>query len=673
MKIKLLSLFILFQSLTASAQNTASDNASSAKNQKILDSLFTTVFPKLPKSDPQKALLLYDEAETMLTKGTEKYASKIYLGKARLYNDLGDSEKASYWLDKSMQTAEANRDYTGQVSALQYKGIMYGMKNDLIPSAQYLNKAIRILENHLYDTSEDSLKNMNQLVLLKSNLSLNYTLQKKYSEVIDMSYSTLSMARKLKNKRAETLMYGYIGQAYKSLGQKTKAIEYYRKEQNSASEMKDSRLEAYSFLHLASMLDDVKDKNEILAYYKNALNIFENHQLHDGIFKVKIHIFSHYRLNKEYEKCLQMAPEILQLAESGNDDLSHFYTEMGEIYTRLGNFGEAQIYFDKAEKILDDKKLSKKYFLEKKALYEKEKGNLAAALELQKQESEIAQKEINKNFVNRIAHLETQYKVAEKNSEILKQKSKISTEVSKRKSILWTVGGLSALAFAAFLWYQRNQAQKALAFSKSIQELKDNMVILEMNNLNKQLDPHEIKNLLASISPEIQEKAPESYRKMLKLFNITKASLNNKSLTDSVENQVQQIDDFLSLEKQTMFEPLDYRIENRIQKTELQIPRLMLKNLVENAVKHGIKKKPGGGEINVILEEKNGFIHIAVDDTGKGRKESVSSDGGIGTSTYQKLFATLNQKNKEHASFEITDKSQGTKVEVKIPVDYKYS
>ena len=194
---------------------------------------------------------------------------------------------------------------------------------------------------------------------------------------------------------------------------------------------------------------------------------------------------------------------------------------------------------------------------------------------------------------------------------------------------------------------------------------------MELQSLNKQLDPHEIKNLLASISPEIQEKAPESYRKMLKLFNITKASLNNNSLTESLENQAQQIDDFLSLEKSMLSENFEYSIENKIENKELQIPRLMLKNLVENSIKHGIKGN--GGVINVSISEKSNFINIIVDDSGKGRKHAISLDSGIGTSTYQNLFATLNQKNKENATFEIIDKEQGTKVEVKIPVDYKYS
>jgi len=122
-----------------------------------------------------------------------------------------------------------------------------------------------------------------------------------------------------------------------------------------------------------------------------------------------------------------------------------------------------------------------------------------------------------------------------------------------------------------------------------------------------------------------------------------------------------------------LLEPLEYTIDNKIENHQTQIPRLLLKNLVENAIKHGIKGQENGGEIKVILQENNGFINIEIDDTGKGRQHAISLDSGIGTSTYQKLFATLNSKNKENATFEIIDKEQGTKVEVKIPIDYKYS
>lgn len=93
---------------------------------------------------------------------------------------------------------------------------------------------------------------------------------------------------------------------------------------------------------------------------------------------------------------------------------------------------------------------------------------------------------------------------------------------------------------------------------------------------------------------------------------------------------------------------------------------------MENSLKHGIKGKENGGKIQVELSEKGHFISIIVDDTGKGRKHAISKDSGIGTTTYQKLFNTLNNKNENNASLEIFDKEQGTKVEVKIPLNFIY-
>ncbi|QAA80450.1 hypothetical protein EI546_01320 [Aequorivita sp. H23M31] len=240
---------------------------------------------------------------------------------------------------------------------------------------------------------------------------------------------------------------------------------------------------------------------------------------------------------------------------------------------------------------------------------------------------------------------------------------------------LWFKVLIGVLILFIFFNFIKNYFQKkqiGLETQNRLLSLQQDLNKMELSNLNKQLDPHEIKNLLASISPEIQENAPNAYRKMLKLLNITKASLNNSSMTESIKNQVQQVEDYLSLKKNTLSVPFEYFIENKIEDQSASIPRLMLKNLAENAVKHGIKNNINGGNINIILTEENQFISLIVDDTGKGRNPDTLSDSGIGTSTYQNLFEILNKKNPDSATFEIIDKTKGTKVEVRIPKNYKY-
>lgn len=279
----------------------------------------------------------------------------------------------------------------------------------------------------------------------------------------------------------------------------------------------------------------------------------------------------------------------------------------------------------------------------------------------------------NEQVANSITTTEIKYETELKESKIKTQQLQIQKEKSNKNIALLGIAFILLLGFGGFWFYRNKQNQTNLKTQNTLLGLQQNLIEAELSNLNKQLDPHEIKNLLAHISPEIQEKAPESYRKMLKLFNLTKASLNSSSITDTIENQLKQIDDFLSLEKSMSSIPFEYSIHNSIEDTQIQIPRLLLKNLVENALKHGIKQQETGGSITIIVQEKENFIYIAVDDTGKGRQHAISLDSGIGTTTYQKLFATLNPKNKENATFEIIDKQQGTKVEVQIPTHYKYS
>jgi len=61
-----------------------------------------------------------------------------------------------------------------------------------------------------------------------------------------------------------------------------------------------------------------------------------------------------------------------------------------------------------------------------------------------------------------------------------------------------------------------------------------------------------------------------------------------------------------------------------------------------------------------------------VDDNGVGRNKENNQVAGIGTSTYIKLFSSLNLNNKRKAIFNIIDKEIGTQVVVKIPLDYQY-
>lgn len=476
---------------------------------------------------------------------------------------------------------------------------------------------------------------------------------------------------------AEYLLYQKMKNQKKVIEVCLKLIKYIK---NINSNHKEVILRQ-TYLNLAitySLINEVK-KSEY--YLLLAMNEPKEKHYHVNLKILKPYVFETKSRNsisiELYNDAIKFADSAIYYANLNKDTkvIAGALNQKAKAYCKMKNYDKAVENNEEALKLF--KKLN--YTNEVQSILEElvkiynVNGNKQKLTTVFEEYLKIKDKVFNEQVAKSITTAEIKYQTELKEAQIKSQQLELEKEKTNRNIAISGIGFLLLLSGGGFWFFKNSQKQKELQNQNTLLGLQQNLNAMELQSLNKQLDPHEIKNLLASISPEIQEKAPESYRKMLKLFNITKASLNNHSLTESIENQIQQTEDFLSLEKSMLPEPLEYSIENKIQQKDQQIPRLMLKNLVENAVKHGIKGKENGGTIKIELFEKNNFIYITVDDTGRGRKQTISSDSGIGTSTYQKLFATLNHKNKDNATFEITDKEQGTKVEVRIPKDYKYN
>ena len=54
---------------------------------------------------------------------------------------------------------------------------------------------------------------------------------------------------------------------------------------------------------------------------------------------------------------------------------------------------------------------------------------------------------------------------------------------------------------------------------------------------------------------------------------------------------------------------------------------MLLQPLVENAVRHGIEPKIGGGEIDIVASIENAMLRIEVSDSGVGFVESADEAG----------------------------------------------
>lgn len=624
-------------------------------------------------SNPEKSI--YFSKLALNVSKNHKNNLEIYTS----YRDLGGAyfmanklDSAIINLNKSINNSLVSNEFKFRV--LVDLANVYNQKRETNKTKEFVDEALEI-DKTINSTDRSYLSKKMRLNLITSQLYQNIN---DFEKAFESANIALQLSKRLNDKKRELRIMNTIANIYDSKGDREKAIEIYKSLVNKAKVGDDTKSNiSVWYYNLANTLMKVGKFDESKDYINKGMQIISeepNEKMHAYYYLAKAQI------NTE-EKDFKNALQNIQIAEehfTKNSifvriaDCHYFRTK---VFLAKEDFSKAEVFIKKSIDIYKQNQLNQ----ELKDCYgilseiKAKQKNYKEAYAYYKKYNDVDDQIFSENKVNAISNAEVKYETYVKELQIKSQQLELEKEKTNRNIAISGIGFLLLFSGGGFLFFKNRQKQKELQNQNTLLGLQQNLNAMELQSLNKQLDPHEIKNLLASISPEIQEKAPESYRKMLKLFNITKASLNNNSLTDSIENQTQQIEDFLSLEKSMLTVPFEYFIKNDIENKDQQIPRLMLKNIVENAIKHGIKRTENGGKVEVSLFEKNNFITITVDDSGKGRQKAILSDSGIGTSTYQKLFATLNQKNKENATFEIIDKEQGTKVEVRIPKDYKYN
>jgi sensor histidine kinase YesM len=143
-----------------------------------------------------------------------------------------------------------------------------------------------------------------------------------------------------------------------------------------------------------------------------------------------------------------------------------------------------------------------------------------------------------------------------------------------------------------------------------------------------QIKPHFLYNSLAVIS-RLCDKDPAEAKKVT--INFSNYLMANMNLLESVtpipfENELNHTIGFLNLGKAMYGEALNVIYD--IQIKNFKLPSLTVQSIVENAVKHGIGKKEGGGTITISTKETEDNYLVIITDDGVGFENVKAADDG---------------------------------------------
>lgn len=220
--------------------------------------------------------------------------------------------------------------------------------------------------------------------------------------------------------------------------------------------------------------------------------------------------------------------------------------------------------------------------------------------------------------------------------------------------LLWSV---AYFAFHYFISYKNSEIER-LVWEAAVKDF-------ELKTLKSQLNPHFMFNAMNSIRSLIEENPERAKKAITQLSNIFRYSLRiERSETVPLEDEMKTVEDYLALELVRYEERLKYRIEIDPLTRNIEIPPMMVQTLVENAIKHGIARRPEGGEIMIRTMKIPSFLAIDIYNTGTLSTEELMASRGFGiANTKQRLHLLYSGS----AEFELTQEGDNVKAEIKIP------
>jgi len=186
----------------------------------------------------------------------------------------------------------------------------------------------------------------------------------------------------------------------------------------------------------------------------------------------------------------------------------------------------------------------------------------------------------------------------------------------------------------------------------------------ELNHLKAQLNPHFIFNCMNSIRALIDENPANAKVAITRLSNLLRNTLIlDKNREIPLEKELQLVRDYLDLEKIRYEERLNFYFDISEEAQHQLLPPFLLQSQVENAIKHGISRLAGPGEIRIHARIEVGNLFLVVSNTGQLNSQTPLT--GVG---FQNSIQRIDLLYGKNAGITIKEQDHWVIVEIHLPL-----
>lgn len=531
-----------------------------------------------------------------------------------------------------------------------WEGRMQVSQGAILLRMEKLNQAEEVLKSALDKLPE------NETWLLLTNLGYVYERRGDLSKAFEYASKTLQLGEENQDKKAMAMAYSDISNLFWKQGKYESGVEYGMKSIALFEERGIKDLDFDFTLHvLGNNLMELGRVDEALPYFQRSISIGKQYGFYNNLSDSYIALTDLYSQIGDFENSEISGKEALKYAELLQNEfmIVRSLLSLGKLKNQEGLHYASIAYLQRSLKTATDN-FGDKYFLsliyQELARAFEGVNNIPEAFKAFKKYNEFSELVFNAEADQRIALLQTEMDVAQKESTI-----SLQTERLKQQQItqLFTLILTGLMVFFLFFLYRVFIKRKKYSLLLEKQNKEKEFLLKEIH--------HRVKNNLETISSLLSLQTAQLDN--AELQDIMRESQNRVQSMGIIHQNLYQGENLAAIEMKNYFENLggfiidSFNMTDRVllvcemERMELNVDRaipigLIVNEIITNSLKYAF---PNGrqGVIGISMREENSILHLSITDNGVGFSENPQVKGtGFGTQLIELLTRQLDGKMK---------------------------